>query len=140
MRYLVCDYTGQFVLVPRGLDKPGVHADIAAGQRERVDSWIFDDKECEVVIALVGLCHYTTADLVDVLGNQWVFDDFSAAADIPHDHAANLGFLAVVQDGIGRAAHIGKIDVIGPSAADENQRSNGKRNKRTFGRAWDHGK
>ena len=52
------------------------------------------EKLYEVLRELI-LRYDAAADLVEVLGNQRVFDHLAAATDVAHDHAADLRFLVL---------------------------------------------
>jgi hypothetical protein len=93
-----------------------------ARQRESIDTLVFDHEKRKVVIAVIGLRHDAAANLIDELGDQRVFHDLTTAANVAHNHAANLGLFGVVQDGVGRATHVRQLDVIRTGAADEDQR------------------
>ena len=120
--YFVCNDAREFVFASRGFEQARVHADVAAGQGEGINSLIIDGEERETVVAVVGLRDDAAADLVDVLGDQRILDNLSTAADIAHDHPPQPRFIAVGQDGIRRASHIRQIDVVGTRAAHEDQR------------------
>ena len=107
VRDFMSEDTGELVLIAGRFDEPGVYADVTAGQRKCVDTRVVDDKESEIVVALVGLCGDAMPDLVDVFGDLRVFDNLAAAANILHDRAADLCLGRFGQQGVGRAAHVG---------------------------------
>jgi hypothetical protein len=52
VRDFVRKYARQFVLIARGLEQSGMHADKAAGQGEGVDVRVVDDKKREALAAI----------------------------------------------------------------------------------------
>ena len=112
VRDLVRQYASQLVFVARGIDQAGVNTDISAGQGEGVDPGVINDKEREFMIPVVGLCGNAVANFVDVLGNLRIFDQLPAHPNAAHDCAPDLGFLRLIEDRIGRAAHIRDLDII----------------------------
>ena len=68
VRDLVREHSGELVLVVRREQQAGVHADIAAGQRERVDLVLFDEEEVKLEIAVVRVARDLAAERADVFG------------------------------------------------------------------------
>ena len=121
-------HAGQFVFVTSRLEQTGVHADEAAGQGEGIDIRVVDNEEREALAAVIGLCGDAAADFVDVLGDQRIFDDGAGLPDLRHDGAAESRLVGLRQDGIGRAAHVRQLDVVGPGmAACDQQRHQQRR-------------
>ena len=119
---LVRQHTGQFILVACGRDQACVYADIAAGQGECIDTWIVDDEESEREVAIISLCGDAMTNFVDVLIDLRVFDNSSAAANISHDRPPDLRLGRFRQKGIGRATHVGQLNVIGTGATRKNNK------------------
>ena len=106
---------------------------VATGQSECIDAWIVDDEKRETVVAFIGLCRDAVTDVVYVLGDLRVFDELAALANAAHDRAANLRLLRLVEDRIGRAAHVRDPDVVRTGAADENDSRDSEQRQNAFG-------
>ena len=121
MRNLMCENTGQLVLVARSLNEAGMDADIPARHCKCIDSPVFDDEKFEAVAAIIGLRGDAATNLVDVLVYLGIFEHAAASADIGHDRAAELRFFGFGQNGVGRAAHIRNLDIVGARATRDDQ-------------------
>jgi hypothetical protein len=114
-----------------------MNADVAAGKGERIDAWVINHKEREIMIAIIRLCRNAVADFIDVLGELWVFDDLSAEADIAHDRPPDLGFGRFVQNRVGRAAHVRYLNVIGTGTAYKHNGCNSDEGQGALGKIDD---
>ncbi len=126
MRDFVGDDAGELIFVPGCIDQAGMNTDIASGHGKGIDTRVVHDEECEFVVAFVGLRRQAVADVIDVLGNLRVFDHLAAHANTAHDCTPDLRLLGLVQHGIGRAAHVGDVDIVRTGAAYEHGGRNGK--------------
>ena len=73
--------------------RPGVDADIAARQRERVDRGVGHREELELLPALRNGGDEPMAELVQVVVDFRVLEVSARGADLPDDHLADLVFL-----------------------------------------------
>jgi hypothetical protein len=91
---LVRQHRGQFRLVLRRDQQLRVHADEAAGQRERIDHRIAHGKEEEIGIRLAARAgrerHEVFAEVVQVLDDRVVVEVIGIAPDVVHDLLAQL--------------------------------------------------
>jgi len=132
MRNFMSQYASQLVFVARGIDKTGVDADIPTGQGEGIDPGIINDKERELMIPVVGLRGDAVAYFVDVLGDLRIFDELPAHTNASHDGPPDLGFLRLIEDRIGRAAHIRDLDIVRACTADEYDSRYSEQRERAF--------
>ena len=78
----------------REQDEAGVHAHVAARQRERVDGRVGHGEELELLPALGDRGHEPMAELVQVIVDFGIFEVGARGADLAHDHFADLVLLA----------------------------------------------
>ena len=119
----VCNFVRQnaseLVFVASCFEQAGVNANVTARQGERVNSVILDDEESEVAIAVIGLRSDFIADFIDIFVDQWVLDNQATFANVAHDRAPDLCFIIRRKNGVSRATHVRKFDVVCTSAADK---------------------
>ena len=89
--------------------EPDVDADVAAGQRERVDRRIGDREELEVLAAVGHGGDEPMAELVQVVVDLGVVEIGARAADLPHDALAELAFLRRREHRLRFVAEVGQL-------------------------------
>ncbi len=85
VRDFVREHGRELGLALREEDETGVDADVAAGQRERVDGRIADREELEVLAAVGHRGDEAMAELVQVVVDFGVVEIGARGADLPHD-------------------------------------------------------
>ena len=88
--------------------EPGVDADVAAGQRERVDLRIGHREELEVLLRVVRRGHEAVPELVQVVVDLRVLQVPALRADLPDDRLADLAFLRRREPDLRRVAEVGQ--------------------------------
>ncbi len=89
-------------------DEPGVDADEAAGQRERVDLRIRHAEELEVLLDVRRRRDEPVSELVQVVVDLGIIDVAAARAHLAHDRFAELALLGGREIGLRRVAEIGQ--------------------------------
>ena len=69
VRDFVRQHRGQFRFALRGDDQSGMHADVAARQREGVERGILDQEELEILAHVLAVGHQAVAEGVEILGD-----------------------------------------------------------------------
>ena len=88
VRHFMRHHAGQFGLALRGQDQARVDADKAAGQRERVDLRIHDQKEIELLARVRARRDELVAQRVQIIGYLGVVRITGIGADLAHDALA----------------------------------------------------
>lgn len=109
-----------------------MNANVAAGEGECIDTRVVDHEKGEVVITVVCLRGNTVADIVDVFINLWIFDELPTHAYVAHDRATDLCLGGFAQNGIGRAAQIGNLNIVRTGTGDEYDRRKGEKQQGAF--------
>ena len=100
--------------------EPGVHADVAARQRERVDARRpATTKKLKLKLAVVDLGRQLRAEGAHVLFEERIVDDDAGVAQLQHDAAADLRFAALAERRVGRAAEIRQLGGVRRAAASD---------------------
>ena len=66
VRDLVCQHRGQFRFALCGLDRPGIHADVAPRQGERVQRGVLDQEKLERLVRVLAAGDQAAAELEDL--------------------------------------------------------------------------
>ena len=108
VRNLVREHRSELRLGLRGLQQAGVHADEAAGKRERVDRHVAHAEELEIVPRAGHGLGEARAQRSQVLGKLRVVDELRIAAHLAHDALAEAALDLRRERGIGCATEIGQ--------------------------------
>ena len=106
MRHLVADHRGQLVVVLGDLEQPGVDADLAARQRERVRLVVLDQRELPLPFGMRADGGDPAADLLDPLVEVRIVRDLALGQNLLirlEPHLARPGIPAARSAGAARS-------------------------------------
>ncbi len=90
------------------LQQAGVHADEAAGQRERVDRRVAHGEELEILSRAGHRLGKARPDRAQILGKLRVIDELRIAAHVAHDALAQAALDLRRKRRVARAAEVGQ--------------------------------
>ena len=137
MGHFVADHRGQFGFALRGVDQPGVHADIAARQGKGVDLRIQHGKELKILPQLGRGAGKPPAQLIEIQLDLRIVQHLAGFADHRHDLAAEFLLGLRRQGGLRGVAKIGQRQRVGLSGQRRAQQRGGE--QQTEQGAWFHG-
>jgi hypothetical protein len=113
---LVREHGGDFVFTVGGKHETGIHADIAAERRERVDLALAEHEKGEGLLRFVAVGGQPRAQRVEPAGDQRIVERVVVVAQLRQHHAAVLLLLARRQQFPRRGTDIGQARLLRGSA------------------------